>query len=278
MRTWLITGCSSGIGRALAQTVIANGDNVVVTARNRAAVAELAEAAPRGVLAVALDVTDPAQVDDAVAQALARFGQIDVLVNNAGRGYRSAVEEATDEDVTSLFESNFLGPVRLVRTVLPDMRRRRSGAIVNISSIAARVHPIASGFYGATKAALEAMSGSLDKEVRPLGINVITVRLGAIRTGFGGAALGQSVTEIADYADTAGRRRKERDTYHGTERGDPAKAAAAIITAVTATSPPSLLLLGNDALGSYERLAETERAEVEQWRRLSASIDLPDGA
>ena len=276
MKTWLITGCSSGIGRALAQAVIERGDNAVVTARNRDAVGDLAEAAPQTVLALALDVTDPAQVNAAISQAMVRFGQVDVLVNNAGRGYRSAVEEATDADVTSLFEANFLGAVRMIRATLPDMRRRRSGAIVNVSSIAARVHPVASGYYGATKAALEAVSGSLGQEVRPLGISVTTVRLGAFRTGFGGAVLSQSADEIADYADTAGRRRKERDTYHGTEKGEPAKAAAAIITAVNAPKPPSVLLLGTDALGSFDRLAGSERAEVDQWRTLSASTDLAD--
>jgi NAD(P)-dependent dehydrogenase (short-subunit alcohol dehydrogenase family) len=274
MRSWLITGCSSGIGRALAQAVIATGDNVVVTARSVDAVRDLAEAAPQSVLAVTLDITDPAQVETAVAQALARFGQIDVLVNNAGRGYRSAVEEATDEDITGLFEANFLGAVRLLRAVLPEMRRRRSGAIVNVSSIAATVHPIASGYYGATKAALEAVSGSLEKEVQALGISVTTVRLGGFRTGFGGAKLAQSAHQIDDYAETAGRRRTEHDTYYGTEGGDPAKAATAIIAAVTSPTPPSVLLLGNDALGSFGRLAEAERAEVEQWRELSAGTDL----
>jgi NAD(P)-dependent dehydrogenase (short-subunit alcohol dehydrogenase family) len=277
VKTWLITGCSSGIGRALAQAVIAGGDNVVVTSRKIDAVSDLAQATPSSALAASLDVTDPDQVDAAVAAAVERFGQVDVLVNNAGRGYRSAVEEATDDDITALFDANFLGGVRMIRAVLPDMRRRRSGAIVNVTSIAATVHPIASGFYGATKAAMEAVSGSLQKEVGPLGIDVMTVRLGAFRTGFGGAALSQAATEIADYAGTAGLRRKERDTYHGTEKGDPVKAAAAIIQAVGSPNPPSLLLLGNDALGSFDRVADAQRGEVDEWRTLSQSTDLDLG-
>jgi NAD(P)-dependent dehydrogenase (short-subunit alcohol dehydrogenase family) len=273
VRTWLITGCSSGIGRELARAVVAHGDTVIATARSINAVRDLAEEAPEAVLAVGLDVTDPAQVDRAVEQTLRRFGRVDVLVNNAGRGYRSAVEEAPDDDITGLFETNFLGAVRMIRAVLPGMRSRRSGAIVNVSSIAARLAPIASGYYAASKAALEAVSGSLGKEVRPLGISVTTVRLGAFRTAFGGAALTQPACEIDDYADTAGRRRKDRDTFHGTEKGDPARAARAILAALADPNPPGLLLLGNDALASFDGLAEAERAEVARWLDLSASTD-----
>jgi NAD(P)-dependent dehydrogenase (short-subunit alcohol dehydrogenase family) len=194
-----------------------------------------------------------AQVDDAVGAAQARFGGVDVLVNNAGYGYRAAVEEGDDGDIRRLFATNFFGPVALVKAVLPGMRARRSGALVNISSIGARITPEGSGYYAATKAALEGMSGSLRKELAPLGISVTAVEPGAFRTDFAGRSLSQSATVIGDYAGTAGKRRKEHDRVHGTQQGDPARAAQALITAVESSDPPGLLLLGQDALDAYAR-------------------------
>jgi NAD(P)-dependent dehydrogenase (short-subunit alcohol dehydrogenase family) len=176
MSTWLITGCSTGLGRALAEAVIAAGRNAVVTARDVAKVTDLADATPRRVLAVALDVTKPAQVTSAVQQADERFGGVDVLVNNAGYGYRGAVEEGDDADVRTLFETHFFGTVAMIKAVLPGMRARRSGAIVNISSIAARLTPVGSGYYAAAKAGIEGMSGALRGELAPLGISVTVVR------------------------------------------------------------------------------------------------------
>ncbi|WP_156737661.1 SDR family NAD(P)-dependent oxidoreductase, partial [Mycobacterium sp. E735] len=157
MSTWLITGCSTGLGRALAEAAIGAGHNAVVTARDVAKVADLASGAPDRVLAAALDVTNPAQVVSAVRQAHERFGRIDVLVNNAGYGYRAAIEEGDDADVRTLFETHFFGTVSMIKAVLPGMRARRSGAIVNISSIGATVTPVGSGYYAAAKAAIEGM-------------------------------------------------------------------------------------------------------------------------
>ena len=222
MSTWLITGCSTGLGRALAEAVIGSGHNAVVTARDVANVADLASTAPERVLAVALDVTDPAQVASAVRQAHDRFGDVpDVLVNNAGYGYRAAVEEGDDADVRTLFETHFFGTVAMIKAVLPGMRARRSGAIVNISSIGATVTPVGSGYYAAAKAAIEGMSGALRGELAPLGISVTVVEPGAFRTDFAGRSLAQTATVIDDYAGTAGQRRKEKDTMHGTQAGDP---------------------------------------------------------
>jgi NAD(P)-dependent dehydrogenase (short-subunit alcohol dehydrogenase family) len=186
MTTWLITGCSTGLGRALAEAVLDRGDNAVVTARDAAKVADLAAAHPDNGLAVALDVTDPEQVAAVVQQGEARFGGIDVLVNNAGYGYRAAVEEGDDADVQQLFATNFFGAVAMIKAVLPGMRARRSGAIVNISSIGAQICPPGSGYYAASKAALEGMSGSLRKELQPLGITVTAVEPGGFRTDFAG--------------------------------------------------------------------------------------------
>lgn len=273
MSTWLITGCSSGLGRALAEAVIGAGHNAVVTARDAAAVADLAETAPERVLGAALDVTDPAQVASAVQRAIERFGQIDVLVNNAGYGYRAAVEEGDDADVRALFETHFFGTVAMIKAVLPGMRARRSGAIVNISSIGAQLTPVGSGYYSAAKAAIEGISGALRGELVPLGISVTIVEPGAFRTDFAGRSLAQSATVIDDYAATAGRRRKENDTMHGNQPGDPAKAGNAIIAAVESPDPPAFLLLGPDALAAYRYAADARAAEIRKWEELTSGTD-----
>jgi NAD(P)-dependent dehydrogenase (short-subunit alcohol dehydrogenase family) len=271
MSTWLITGCSTGLGRALAEAVLDCGENAVVTARDAAGVQDLADAHPDTALALALDVTDHRRVVEVVEHAQQRFGAVDVLVNNAGYGYRAAVEEGDEADVERLFATNVFGAVAAIKAVLPGMRARRSGAIVNISSIGARITPAGSGYYSATKAALEGLTGSLRKEVEPLGIRAMVVEPGAFRTDFSGRSLQQSAEAISDYADTAGRRRKEHDTTHGTQPGDPAKAAQAIIRAVKVVEPPALLVLGQDAVDGFRGVLDTERAELEAWE--STSVD-----
>ena len=276
MTTWLITGASSGLGHALARAVLEKGDNAVVTARDAKSVADLAAAYPDTALAVALDVGDHALVEATVAQATERFGAVDVLVNNAGHGFRAAVEEAADDETAELFATNFFGPVDLIKSVLPPMRARRSGTIVNVSSIGAPRSNPASGYYSATKAALEAMSDGLNREVGPLGIRVLVVVPGAFRTDFSGRSLLQSRTVIDDYADTAGRRRKENDRTHGTQQGDPARAARAIITAVEAEHPPFRLLLGSDALAVVREELRGRLDESDTWEHLSATTDFSD--
>ncbi|MGO9032446.1 oxidoreductase [Mycobacterium sp.] len=273
MSTWLITGCSSGLGHALAEAVIGAGHNAVVTARNVTSVADLSDASPERVLAVALDVTKPEQVASAVQQAQQRFGGVDVLVNNAGYGYRSAVEEGDDADIRTLFETHFFGTVAMIKAVLPGMRGRRSGAIVNISSIGAQLTPVGSGYYSAAKAAIGGLSGALRGELAPLGISVTVVEPGAFRTDFAGRSLAQSATVIDDYAATAGQRRKEHDTMDGNQPGDPAKAGAAIITAVESAEPPAFLLLGADALAAHRYVAEERTKEIANWERLTTSTD-----
>ena len=271
MTTWLITGCSTGLGRAFAEAVLARGDNAVVTARDAAKVRDLAEKYPDTALAFALDVTDDAQVTAAVAAADERFAGVDVLVNNAGYGYRAAVEEGEDDAVRRLFETHVFGTVRTIKAVLPGMRARRSGTIVNLSSIGARICPEGSGYYSAVKAAIEALTLSLRKEVAPLGITAMVVEPGGFRTDFAGRSLTQSAEPIADYADTAGRRRKEHDTVHGTQQGDPARAAAALITAVESDEPPYMLLLGDDASDGFRAALDSLRGEVDVWESVSRS-------
>jgi len=273
MSTWFITGCSTGLGRALAEAVIASGHNTVVTARDASKVADLAESDQDRVLALALDVTDPAQVTTAVAQAEDRFGGIDVLVNNAGYGYRAAVEEGDEPDIRTLFETHLFGVVSLLKAVLPGMRARRSGAVVNISTIGVQIQPAGSGYYAASKAALEGLSGALHDELEPLGISVTVVEPGAFRTDFAGRSLTQSATVIDDYADTAGKRRKEHGTGHGAQPGDPNKAAQAIIAAIEDDQPPAFLLLGTDAITTYRRLNQARLDLIKAWEETSTSTD-----
>ncbi|NQX15568.1 oxidoreductase [Rathayibacter sp. VKM Ac-2857] len=277
MTTWLITGCSTGLGRALATAVLAHGDRAVVTARDVDSVRDIAEAHPDSALALALDVTDDAQVAAAVDAAEERFGGIDVLVNNAGYGYRAAVEEGEEAAVQQLFDTQLFGTVRTIKAVLPGMRERRSGTIVNLSSIGARISPEGSGYYAAVKAAIEALTESLRKEVAPLGIRAFSVEPGGFRTDFAGRSLTQSSQPIADYAETAGKRRKEHDTVHGTQKGDPAKAATALIEAVESAAPPSILLLGNDASDAFRAVLDSLRSDVDAWEPLSRGTDFADG-
>jgi len=274
MTTWFITGCSTGLGRHLAETVLESGNQVVVTARNLADVEDLLSRYPGHALGVALDVTDESQIAKAVETATERFGQIDVLVNNAGYGYRSAVEEGDPADIDALFATNFFGPVNLIKAVLPGMRARRSGAIVNISSIAVRITPAGSGYYAAVKGAVEGLSGSLRKELEPLGISVIVVEPGGFRTDFGGRSLKQSPEPIGDYAGTAGLRRKENDTSNPSRGGDPAKAAQAMIAAVESENPPAVLVLGAPTVGMFRAELDARRAELDAWEEVSSSTSV----
>ncbi|HEY0279936.1 MAG TPA: oxidoreductase [Solirubrobacterales bacterium] len=276
MSTWLITGCSSGLGAALAEAVLEHGDKLVATARDRTRVEHLEHSRPDAALALSLDVTDRAQVVEAIRAAEDRFGRIDVLVNNAGYGYRAAVEEGEDEDVRRLFATNFFGAVAMIQAVLPGMRARRAGKIDDISSIGARVSPPGSGFYSATKAALEAMTASLRKEVEPLGITAMVVEPGAFRTDFAGRSLHQSDIAIDDYADTAGRRHKENDASDGTQPGDPGKAAEAIIAAVESPEPPFMLVLGPDALERFREAQTGLDADLDAWEGLGAGTSFTE--
>ena len=273
MGTWLITGCSTGLGRALAEEVLGRGHNAVVTARNPSAVRDLVDAHPATALGVALDVTDPVQLTAVVGRTEERFGVIDVLVNNAGYGYRAAVEEGDEADVRRLFDTNLFGAVAMTKAVLPGMRARHAGTIVNISSIGARACPAGSGYYSATKAALEAVTSALRKEIAPLGLTAMAVEPGAFRTDFAGRSLTQSAEAIGDYAETAGKRRKEHDTAHGTQPGDPARAAGALVDVVSSGRAPELLVLGSDALAGYRSVVDGQRAEVEAFEQVSTSTD-----
>nr|WP_129659471.1 oxidoreductase [Kocuria sp. 36] len=277
MTTWFITGASSGLGAALARAVLAHGDSAAITARSTNSLQGLIEAHPDRALALPLDVTAHDQMTAAVDAATARFGHIDVLVNNAGHGFRSAVEEASEDEADEVFATNFFGPVALIKQVLPEMRRRRSGTIVNVSSIGAPVSNPGSGYYTAAKAALEGMSDALRREVTPLGIRVMVVEPGAFRTDFGGRSLAQSHAVINDYADTAGKRRKENDRTHGTQPGDPDRAAQVLRATVSDEGLPFRLLLGTDAVRIVRGEYQDRIDEVDAWEHVSTTTDFPAG-
>lgn len=275
MPTWLITGCSTGFGRALARAVLTRGWNAVVTAREPDSVADIVAGHEATALPLRLDVTDPAQIVAAVRQAESRFGAIDVLVNNAGYGYRAAVEEADDADIRRLFETNFFGLVGLTKAALPGMRARRRGHIVNISSVAGRMAQAGSGYYSASKFAVGGLSDALRKELEPLGIRVTVVEPGGFRTDFAGRSLHQSSRPLADYAGTAGKRRKENSTNDGRQPGDPVRAAEAIIEAVAAEKPPFRLVLGRSAVQRIRAEIDAQRRELDLWEETANNADYP---
>ena len=271
---WLITGCSKGLGRALAEQALAAGYRVVVSARRTADVADLVAAHADAALSVELDVTDPVQIDGAVAAAKDRFGGVDVLVNNAGYGYLAAIEEGEDAEIRALFETDLFGPLNLVKAVLPGMRARRRGHIVNISSIGGLVTYPGVGYYHMVKFGIEAMSETLAKEVASLGIGVTAVAPGAFRTDFRGpASLKQSATRIDDYADTVGKVRDGTPAGHGSQLGDPARGARAIMAAVEAEQPPAHLLIGSDTLDQLRGKLDALRQETDAWEKVTRSTD-----
>jgi NAD(P)-dependent dehydrogenase (short-subunit alcohol dehydrogenase family) len=268
---WFITGCSTGFGRELAQQALARGFQTVVTARDPAQVADLASKGTA--LVLKLDVTDHGQVAAAVSAAEERFGHIDVLVNNAGIGYFAALEEAEEAEVRRMFDINVFGLTSMIQAALPGMRRRRSGFIVNISSIGGLRSFPALGHYSATKFAVEGLSEALWQEVEPLGIRVMLVEPSGFRTDWAGRSAKESARQIDDYAQTAGRSRQAVRASSGHQPGDPERAARAIITAVESATPPHHLLLGKDAYQGAMAKLEQLRVDFTTWEQVSRGAD-----
>jgi NAD(P)-dependent dehydrogenase (short-subunit alcohol dehydrogenase family) len=265
-RVWLITGTSSGFGRALAEAALDRGDRVVATARDPGQLSDLA--ADGGAHVIALDVTDPAQRLSAVDQAVDLFGRIDVLVNNAGRTQVGAVEETTDDELRSLFELHFFAPVVLTRLVLPHMRAQGGGAIVQMSSVGGQITAPGFGAYCATKFALEGITQALHDEVAPFGIRTLIVEPGAFRTGLFRADAAYQSAPMAEYAQTVGPTRDYVRGGHGLQPGDPAKAARAILAALDADEPPLRLVLGGDAIDNIRARLDQLSDELGRWEQV----------
>ena len=274
-KVWLITGCSTGFGRELAQHVLDKGYQAVVTARNVKDVADIVAGKEDRAIAVPLDVTKPEQIKAAVQKAKDTFGRVDVLVNNAGIGYFAAVEESEDHAVRNMFEINFFGLAKMTQEVLPIMRAQRSGHIVNIASIGGLVGFPAVGFYNATKFAVDGLSESLSKEVAPLGIKVTVIAPSGFRTDWAGRSAENSPIVIADYADTAGANKSNIRGYSGNQPGDPALAAKAIVKAVESENPPLRLLLGKGALKGARQKLELLQKDFDEWEETTVGADAP---
>jgi NAD(P)-dependent dehydrogenase (short-subunit alcohol dehydrogenase family) len=272
-KIWLITGISRGFGRQLAEALLARGDTVIGTTRDGSA--DVPRSTGR-LEVLALDVTDPQAVKTKVAAAFQLHGRIDVIVNNAGYGLLSSVEEATDAEIEHVFAVNFHGTRRVIQAALPRLRAQRSGHIVNITSMAAVAPNPGSGYYAAAKMAVEGISQSLAKEVAPLGIRVTLVEPSAFRTDFlSDHSIRRSATRLKDYAGTAGVAHERLADMAGKQPGDPARAAAAIIQAVDSPKPPLHLILGADAYHRTRQMLDAFSAELEAWKTVSIGADFP---
>ena len=270
--TWMITGASRGFGRAFAEYAVSQGYNVVATARRQESLSDLVALAPDQVLAVDLDVTKPDTIDAARDLALNRFGSIDVLINNAGYGTVGAVEETPEEELRALFETNFFGAVAVTRSMLPQMRAQRSGAVVNISSMGGQMSMPGFGPYSATKFALEGISEALRGELEPFGVKVMIVEPGAFRTDFAGEAL-RHMPKIDAYQSVVGGTREFSKGMDGTQAGDPKLAAQAVGQALKAEVVPLRLVLGTDAYEAVKAHAEALLEDMDNWKDTSLSVE-----
>nr|WP_298690827.1 oxidoreductase [uncultured Dongia sp.] len=273
MKVWFITGASRGFGALITQEALAAGDKVVATARDPKTITDKIGAHPN-LLAVKLDVTQEAQAHEAVREAVKRFGRIDILLNNAGYGLLGAVEESSASEVERMFQTNVFGVLNVTRAVLPEMRRQRSGHVINISSIGGYAGYIGWGAYGATKFAIEGITESLAQEVKPLGIKVTVVEPGFFRTDFlDEQSLVKTKIEIDDYAETVGAMRSFAASANHAQPGDPAKFAKGMIKLAHAENPPLRMPFGSDTVAKIAEKNVHVDGEVAAWRELAMSTD-----
>jgi NAD(P)-dependent dehydrogenase (short-subunit alcohol dehydrogenase family) len=272
-RVWMVTGTSQGLGQELVRAVLERGDSVIATSRNPRKVMATFKGAADRVLAVYMDLNDSAQIAAAVEAGIERFGRIDVLVNNAGYGFLGAVEEASEEEIARVHETNVFALLRVTRAVLPVLRQQRRGHIVNLSSIGGLVGIPGFGIYNATKFAVEGLSEALAQEVGPLGIGVTIVEPGPFRTDFLGGSLAVTRRTLADYDETAGVTRSGATLRNGNQPGDPVRGADAIVEAVTSGNPPLHLLLGRMAYDRATAKLDSLRTEFEAWREVTLGAD-----
>lgn len=275
-KVWLITGSSRGLGRALAEAVLASGDNLVATARNPAQLADLSDRYGVQVLTPALDVTSEAAAAATVEAAVKRFGRIDVLVNNAGYGNVGSIEDTSLADFRAQIETNLFGTIIMSKAVIALMRGQGAGHIIQFSSVGGRIGPAGRGAYSAAKFGIEGFSEVLAKEVSPFGVKVTVLEPGGFRTDFAGASTVLAEGR-AEYAETVGATARFQREYDGRQPGDPAKAAAVIIHIAGLDEPPFRLLLGSDAVRNVEKADAARMAADREWRAVSVSTDFePD--
>jgi NAD(P)-dependent dehydrogenase (short-subunit alcohol dehydrogenase family) len=273
---WFITGCSTGFGHELAKLVLARGGRAAVTARGADRVADLVSDAGERGLALDLDVTKQDQIERAIGAAKDHFGRIDILVNNAGYGYQSSIEEGEDAEIRAQFEANVFGLFAVTRAVLPIMREQHAGHVINITSVGGLIGFASSGYYSATKHAVEGFSDSLAVEVGPLGIKVTCVEPGPFRTDWAGRSLRQTKSHIADYADTAAARMETTSGYSGSQPGDPVRAAEAIIAMTERAKAPRHFVLGKFGIDAATAKLRERVEEIESQRAESLATDFPE--
>jgi NAD(P)-dependent dehydrogenase (short-subunit alcohol dehydrogenase family) len=276
-KVWFITGASSGFGRVLTEYLLTLGASVAATARNTANLKDLERKYPANLQTLQLDVTKDHEIEQATADALARFGHIDVLVNNAGYGVTGAIEEVTAEEYMPMFETNVFGTINVTRALLPQFRKQMAGNIVNFSSIGGLIGSAGWGYYNSTKFAVEGFSEALAAELEPLGIHVTVIEPGPFRTDFLGRSGKVATHEIMDYEPTAGKAREYFETQAGKQPGDPQRAVEAIVAAVEAPQPPKHLLLGKTALIRFRKRLEMWTEELDQWEETTLGADYPQG-
>jgi NAD(P)-dependent dehydrogenase (short-subunit alcohol dehydrogenase family) len=276
-KVWLITGCSTGFGRELAQLVLKLGYRAGVASRNTDDVKDIVADYPDTAIALQLDVTKADEITAAVKTVKDKFGEIDVLVNNAGIGYFGAIEESEEDEVRRMFEINFFGLANMTKAVLPLMRAQRSGHILNVASIGGLVGFPAVGFYNATKFAVDGYSESLSKETAHLGIKVTVIAPSGFRTDWAGRSANNSKIVIDDYKESAGANKDTIRGYSGKQPGDPQRAAEAIVKAVESENPPLRLLLGKAALKGARNKLELLKKDFDTWEDTTTGADFPDG-
>jgi NADP-dependent 3-hydroxy acid dehydrogenase YdfG len=276
-KVWFITGASTGFGYDLAEYLLASGATVVATARRPETLDALTAKYPKTALKLALDVTRQEQIDEAVKAALTWFGKIDVLVNNAGYGMVGSIEESHAEEYEPMFDTNVFGLVRVTQAVLPHMRERKTGYVVNFSSIGGLIGIPGFGMYNASKFAVEGLSEALAQELKPLGIGLTIVEPGPFRTEFLGRSYTPAANRIEDYDQTAGKMRKYAEDQNGKQPGDPKRAVVAIVKAVTSANPPLRLMLGANALPRFQAKLDAQLKDIADWKDTTIGADFPAG-
>ncbi len=275
-RVWFITGASTGFGRLLAEEVLQRGERAIATARDVAKVADLEQKYPDHARALTLDVTKPNEITSVAEKAIAAFGHVDVVVNNAGYGVNGAIEEVAEEEFEPMFQTNIYGLIRTTRAFLPHLRERRSGHILNFSSIAGLAGSAGWGFYNTTKFAVEGFSEALAAEMKPFGVHVTIIEPGPFRTDFLGRSGKLAEREIPGYEATAGKAREYLKTQNGKQPGDPQKAIEAAIAVVDSPAPPLHLILGKMALTRFRNKIAQWQQEIAAWESVTVNADFPE--